>query len=639
MKIPRNAPCTCGSGKKYKKCCGDPVRQEAASRDPVRQEGVRQPLPWTLESAISGYDELVRVIGELKPPPPGSVRIYRGQSADFGKMLATGMRGQPIRHKDSFRTYSHLISERFLIDAGERELVTDAQIILYWAEAIAQHYGPGSRFLDVTHSLEIALWFALHKTELFHTDEIIGLDGPYDPQSDIVCREQWVRHRKHKEGHGWIYVFDAPLWDGKAYPKHGEVIDLARAPGPFASSPRIRAQSGCLLAALETENEGDLSNCYACEPIAVSWPMRGCVRLNASVHEMFPPPSKDSWYAEFLSIPVGKRPAANGGIDYGQALPVSLYEYSDPQDTADVRRRMISLPLRLIFPTVAEIISDRSAKQELPDWLKRHPVSDATVILVESPVMHGLPRADTPYWNQGLLVCDISPSVDTFNISDQPAGQVSLENVFFEFSAMETGNWRNVEAPGVRMDPLRGLWLVRHESQFLVYFVFQILQPATVQVYGPKLIELDPTGRFVWRVWPNGDPTDFGELPARAFYTALTILRELSPDLKPSAIPGGGYEDKQRGWHFNVPFRFAAAARLIKARDFRSGGEYCFLTQLTSHEPFVKPEERPQDFSFNLDSEVPWPEIPAEELRGRMRERVFEAWIASGQAEAQSGRQ
>jgi hypothetical protein len=366
--------------------------------------------------------------------------------------------------------------------------------------------------------------------------------------------------------------------------------------------------------------------------------MRGCLRLNASVDEMFPPPSKDSWYAEFLSIPVKKRPAANGGIDYGQALPVSLYEYSDPQDTADVRRHMISLPLRLIFPTAAEIISEASAKEKLPDWSKHHPVSDATVILVESPIMHGLPRADTPHWNQGLLVCDISASVDTFNISDQPAGQVSLENVFFEFSAMEMGNWRNVEAPGVRKDPLHGLWLVRHDSQFLVYFVFQVLQPATVQVYGPLLIELDATGRFYWRVCPDGDPTDFGELPARAFYTALTILRELSPDLKPSAIPGLGYEDKQGGRHFNVAFRFAAA-RLIKARDFRGGREYCFLTQLNSHEPFVKPVEGTHDFSFNLDSEVPWPGIPAEELRGRMWETVIKAWIASGQAGAAPERQ
>jgi hypothetical protein len=43
MKIGRNAPCPCGSGKKYKRCCGDPTKPKALpwsnpSNDKVVQE-------------------------------------------------------------------------------------------------------------------------------------------------------------------------------------------------------------------------------------------------------------------------------------------------------------------------------------------------------------------------------------------------------------------------------------------------------------------------------------------------------------------------------------------------------------------------------------------------------------------------
>lgn len=35
MKVGRNDPCPCGSGKKYKKCCLDKKRVEAAAERPI----------------------------------------------------------------------------------------------------------------------------------------------------------------------------------------------------------------------------------------------------------------------------------------------------------------------------------------------------------------------------------------------------------------------------------------------------------------------------------------------------------------------------------------------------------------------------------------------------------------------------
>lgn len=56
MKIGRNAPCPCGSGKKYKKCCGDPLRPQQMTRP----KG--QPTPEQFRQAIQRRDaeELMR---------------------------------------------------------------------------------------------------------------------------------------------------------------------------------------------------------------------------------------------------------------------------------------------------------------------------------------------------------------------------------------------------------------------------------------------------------------------------------------------------------------------------------------------------------------------------------------------------
>ncbi len=56
-KIGRNAPCPCGSGRKYKKCCGDPLKEQ-------RQEGVigQGALPPEIKRALKRHEaqELIR---------------------------------------------------------------------------------------------------------------------------------------------------------------------------------------------------------------------------------------------------------------------------------------------------------------------------------------------------------------------------------------------------------------------------------------------------------------------------------------------------------------------------------------------------------------------------------------------------
>ena len=42
---------------------------------------------------------------------------------------------------------------RGLLDEEDRLEVPDLALFTLWVEAVAQHYGPGSRFLDVTRSI------------------------------------------------------------------------------------------------------------------------------------------------------------------------------------------------------------------------------------------------------------------------------------------------------------------------------------------------------------------------------------------------------------------------------------------------------------------------------------------------------
>jgi len=112
----------------------------------------------------------------LGPPRQGFMRVFRGEIALHKPMLPSGLRsGMPS-----------------------------------WNRPI---WNPSSNYLDVTHSLSIALWLALHKSELAKITQIIGPDRPVDPQTDIALAENWTRFKPHTDGPGVVLVCStlAPL--------------------------------------------------------------------------------------------------------------------------------------------------------------------------------------------------------------------------------------------------------------------------------------------------------------------------------------------------------------------------------------------------------------------------------------------
>jgi hypothetical protein len=98
--------------------------------------------------------------------------VFSGQNHDHDSMIPTGLRTQahtPLRR--IWQVYSHYVAEDIWRSLPEQiglpDLSDDLDKILsprkgipqdqkwdvfeIWLEAIAQHYGPGSKFLDVTY--------------------------------------------------------------------------------------------------------------------------------------------------------------------------------------------------------------------------------------------------------------------------------------------------------------------------------------------------------------------------------------------------------------------------------------------------------------------------------------------------------
>lgn len=175
-----------------------------------------------------------------------SVRLYPrfcGQNRDFGVMLPTGLRGKRMPGDAIWNCYSwHLGID---LKRHEPECEIDDDVLNFCVRAMAQHYGPGSEFLDVTRSKGVALWFALNE---FNECKVACpvdpppklLDAPYAlTRSGSV--DVW---RYRPTASGVLYVFLVPEWDGVGRPGHGHVIDLPkRAPRPFTSSERIRIRT------------------------------------------------------------------------------------------------------------------------------------------------------------------------------------------------------------------------------------------------------------------------------------------------------------------------------------------------------------------------------------------------------------
>ena len=105
-------------------------------------------------------------------------------------VLPTGLRPGGAERDPSWRYFAMAVSRELSTENGP-----SPEDDYVWIEAIAQHYGPGSPFLDVTKSLDVAAWFVLHERRPILADHLVRPLGPPDEGRDIPAQETWWEYR------------------------------------------------------------------------------------------------------------------------------------------------------------------------------------------------------------------------------------------------------------------------------------------------------------------------------------------------------------------------------------------------------------------------------------------------------------
>jgi FRG domain len=500
---------------------------------------------------ISTYAGLLDALRSLPPPAEGRIRVFRGQNQEYPTMTPTALRA--ARGEDSiWPLYARWLSTAGSLTDLLADLADDSKVtaihstdgstyvdtMLLWIRAIKQHYGPGTEFLDVTHSVGIAAWFALHSLQPEQVRANYAPPAAPGPWANVVGGHTFMRHTLFK-GPAFLYAMDARVGSSANDLVHGMLFDIALAPEQFSSSARIRAQEACLIYANRSVDGGDLGPFIVPgTPLRIAWPLDCCPEVRKPTNQVFPSPREDDWYARFVAIPLAPN------LDSSQAEtvldhPIDLTLYipqggSDAEDGAQLQdlidRFRIPVP-PLLYPKLADL--------DLPAW---RGLADATWLYLEGPMMSTrMPLTETniPMLASGLT--RTAPVADY--VTGEPAGDVSLENVFIEISALDEPYWEafNRERPAISI--IRGLWLTRDGDRFkLTTFMHDI---ATDEQYmiGPAEVVFDrKTGSYSARGGAQGAPwrpLRHRELRGLEYNVAMALglVRSLSPVWKPGAWP------------------------------------------------------------------------------------------------------
>jgi hypothetical protein len=126
-------------------------------------------------------------------------------------------------------------------------------------------------------------------------------------------------------------------------------------------------------------------------------------------------------------------------------------------------------------------------------------------------------------------------------VTGEPAGDVSLENVFIEISALDEPCWEAFERERPAISIVRGLWLVRDGDRFTLTTFMHDIATNDHYIIGPVEVVFDrTTASYSARgAGPEARWRPLGELPRLEdnFAAALGLVRSLCPVWKPGASP------------------------------------------------------------------------------------------------------
>ena len=552
---------------------------------------------------ISDYSELLAAVEALPKPPAGTVRVYRGQTTDYPALYPSGLR-RSVRLMSIWRVYAaHLYSAlKPAADMGDMSM-EDLQAHSVWFNALAQQYGPGSDFLDVSYSIDIAIWFALNKTRTVTAEGAIGPDGPLNPALDrptfaeLVGYEPW-----EDEQGGYIYVLDLPLWNGQGLARTGEVVDLAKAPEIFASSPRMRAQSGCLIYCRKDDGSPfDVRPLLVRgTPLRIRRPMTGTAAPDRRVADIYPSPAQDAWFARFLSVPMTYSPQPAPPV-LRRSIPVVVYyDRGNESYRKEVHFHDIAIQPPLIHRIEPELLTP-SADHPPP-----------TIILIEAPMVFPSAPADSDQWHHGLLWNDVPDHCSEYRFGEErPVGKLPLSNVFFEFSPLEGIGWESAIHHNASIHLTRAVWLRRSGNTLEVAIFLQDAPGGGVQRTSFLSLFYDPSPGRIMISLPNGTVTGLDALGdyAKQVIVALMLLRNLSAVLKAQPMPTLVAD----GTTMAVDLA-RDAARLYRVRPRPPNPDWFVLRDAANpEEPFSYPTR--ESGCLIVTSAVPFRDVPLATIR------------------------
>jgi hypothetical protein len=136
-KIGRNAPCPCGSGKKYKKCCHE--KDQQLLRDPSPYEGITMTQLRSMPNLANDVEIIKNMrayeLKKLEPAQLNEEQLYQAYSCavhfgmrQFGYNMLMELKGRPQKQEFALGHMEDLLE--FALDAGDLDVARKAMDII-----------------------------------------------------------------------------------------------------------------------------------------------------------------------------------------------------------------------------------------------------------------------------------------------------------------------------------------------------------------------------------------------------------------------------------------------------------------------------------------------------------------------------
>lgn len=405
------------------------------------------------------FQEVQAYVNSLPKVAGGYVRLFRGQNKHYGSITAAAHRGNKIEGKTQWSQYCSLLTHELI--AKNTDKPDNFAILFFWVEILAQHYGSGSEFLDVTKSLDVATWFALNSCERVEQHLLSGEQGNPSP-NDIITHNEYLSYSPYREN-AVLYVLDIPETLNNSLFDRRQAINLSEELfSVFEKATRIKAQEASIIKCDPNINKGDAAEFLACDPIHIAPSCLEGIDKKYTASYLFPSPEIDFWYDHFCKVPYTLVGFTDAGQMVGKrTIPVEFYVNDQPSFLAVQQRVVTRNPFNYYLQNPLVSKEDKAEYDE------------ALPILIDNPVIQTSLFTHIHHWNQSLLWkhADLSVTKDREELNTSILHCSS--NTFYEFSPLEYADWQAIVDKTDDAFHIRALWLRIYNSK-LIKAIFYI---------------------------------------------------------------------------------------------------------------------------------------------------------------------